>query len=127
MKEDAKKWFKIAESDFASCEYLFKGAHYPQAIYYLCQSLEKILKASQIEFKDSAPQKIHRLENIAIKSGIRFTKSQLNTLTELSKHYSRVRYPDISKVSYNTKSKVEPIMKKGKELYQWIYDMLKSR
>src|SRR3990167_790746 len=125
MKEPAQKWFTIAESDIASSIYLLKGAHYPQAIYFLCQAIKKILKATEIELKNSAPQKIHRLENLAKKTGLPFSKKQYDHLSELSKHYSRVRYPDISNVSYNTKLKVEPIITNGKGLYIWIKDKLK--
>lgn len=109
----------IADSDYDTGLYLFKGARHPQAVYFICQSVEKLLKAAIIEFAERAPLKIHRLENLAKESKIKFSQKQLKVLTELSKHYSRVRYPDISQTSYNTKVKVMPIMESGKELYQW--------
>jgi HEPN domain-containing protein len=126
MKKPAIKWLMIAQGDFESSMYLYKGAHYPQAIYFLCQAIEKLLKAVAIEKKNIAPQKIHRLENLAAKTGLPFSKKQFDVLTDLSKHYSRVRYPDISNVSYNTKTKTEPILINGKEMYVWIQNEFKN-
>lgn len=120
MKPETRHWLEMSDSDHDTGLYLFKGAKHPQAVYFICQSIEKLLKAAIIEFADKAPQKIHRLENLAKESKIKFSQKQLKILTELSKHYSRVRYPDISQTSYNTKAKVMPIMESGKELYLWI-------
>lgn len=119
MRPETKHWLKISDSDFDTSLYLFKGAKHPQAVYFICQSIEKLLKAAIIEFTNKTPLKIHRLENLAKESKIRFSQNQLLELTELSKHYSRVRYPDISQESYNTKAKIKPIIESGKELYQW--------
>lgn len=127
MKDPSLRWLEIAESDYQSSLYLLKGAHYPQAIYFLCQALEKLLKSAQVELTGKPPKKIHRLENIAHISGLVFSEKQYDVLTDLSKHYSRVRYPDISQISYNTKSKVESIITKGKELYLWIQNELKNQ
>ena len=77
--------------------------------------------------KSKPPKKIHRLENIAHDTGIEFSDNQYEILTDLSKHYSRVRYPDISGVSYNTKAKALPIINKGKEMYLWIRERLKNQ
>ena len=120
MKPETKHWLEISDSDHDTSLYLFKGAKHPQAVYFICQSIEKLLKAAIIEFSNKAPLKIHRLENLAKESKISFSQHQVKALTELSKHYSRVRYPDISQESYNTKAKVKSIMESGKELYQWI-------
>lgn len=127
LKEEAKQWFDIAESDFDSSIYLYEGGRYPQAVYMLCQSIEKLLKAALIEFAGLPPKKIHRLENIALETGVNFSQKQYDILTDLSKHYSRVRYPDISRVSYNTKEKVEAIFSEGKEIYLWLKEQLADR
>lgn len=126
MKKIAKTWLNFAKSDFESALYLFNGARYPQAIYLGCQSLEKLLKAVQIELTKNPPKKTHRLENLAIKTGLKFTKTQIENLTELSKIYGKIRYPDVSQSFYNTKSKAEPIFKKIKNLYLWTIEKLEN-
>lgn len=120
MKTEAKHWMDLAESDYDASLYLFRGARYPHAVYFLCQSIEKLLKSVQVELTNTAPKKIHRLENLANQTPLKFSGEHLNTLTDLSKHYSRVRYPDISQTHYNTREKTTPIMRQGKEMYQWI-------
>lgn len=110
LKVEAKQWLDIAQSDYECSLYLYDGGRYPQAVYMLCQSVEKVLKAALVEIADLPPKKIHRLENIASDTGIAFSTTQYDLLTDLSKHYSRVRYPDISRVSYNSKEKVHQIM-----------------
>jgi HEPN domain-containing protein len=127
MKQEAKRWLDKAESDMDASLYLYKGAKYPHAVYFICQAIEKLLKAAQIEVAGKAPQKIHRLENIAKMSGIKIPEEIYEKLTQLSKHYGRVRYPDISQVSYNTKAKASPIIENRKEAYQWILKNLPSR
>lgn len=127
LKKEASQWLDIADSDYDSALYLFDGARYPQAVYMLCQSIEKLLKATLVELAERVPKKIHRLENIAMETGINFSEKQYNTLTDLSKHYSRVRYPDISRISYNSKEKVHPIIQEGKEIYLWIKEQLTNR
>ena len=127
MKSETKQWLKIAEGDYDVSQYGFKMARYPQALYLLCQAIEKALKGAQIELADQVPKKTHNLKNIGTQTGLPFSKAQYQVLKNLTKHYTRVRYPDYSKASYNTKAKVEPIFIQGKEVYQWILARLNYR
>lgn len=120
MKTLTQHWLKLGESDYESAMYLYKGARYPQALYLLFLATEKLLKALIIEHTETVPEKIHRLENLAIKTACHFSGDQLNQLTELSRHYSRVRYPDIAQTAYNSKVKVEPIIHSASGIYLWI-------
>ncbi|MDA1061072.1 MAG: HEPN domain-containing protein [bacterium] len=127
MKALTNTWLKTAEADYDTASYLFEGARYPHAIYFLCQAIEKLLKAAQVEFTDLTPKKIHRLENLAHDSTLEFSDDQYDILTDLSKIYSKIRYPDIAQVSYNTKDKVNSLFESGKELRQWILGKLQNR
>jgi HEPN domain-containing protein len=120
MKPEAKNWFKLAVEDFRSAEWLASGARYPHAIYHYCQALEKLLKGIQVEKRDVVPEKTHNLRTLLKNSGLEAIEEQLTSLTELNKHYARVRYRDIAQVNYNTKKKVEPIIKQAKEAYLWL-------
>jgi len=73
------------------------------------------------------PKKIHRLDVIAADSGLDFTKEDSKTLTELSQHYAKVRYPDFAQQDYNTKAKVKPIITKGQTVYLWILEQFKNQ
>jgi HEPN domain-containing protein len=124
MKEEAKHWFDLAQSDYDASIYLFEGARYPHAIYLLCQAIEKLLKAAQIEFANQAPRKTHALKNLATITGLSFSQEQIQILRALDRDYQRIRYSDIAQATYNTRAKTEPIMEHGKALYLWIFEQL---
>ena len=126
MRAGAKQWQEIAQEDYEVSLLLFEQARHPHALYMMCQAVEKILKAAQIEFAHIAPEKTHQLDTIAHQTGLDFSKKHCEFLAELSKHYRRVRYPDIHRESYNTKAKIEPIFNQGEEVYQWILAKLTS-
>jgi HEPN domain-containing protein len=119
MKAATKNWVGLAEEDYATSLYLFKGARYPYAVYVLCQALEKLLKAAQVEFAHGMPKKVHNLPLLARSSGLTFSAEQRQALKALTRHYQRVRYRDLAQAAYNTKAKVAPIIEAGKELFQW--------
>jgi HEPN domain-containing protein len=99
--------------------YLYDKARYPQAVYMLCQAIEKVLKGARIELLNAVPPKSHRLERLAVESGITFSNDQLQVLSELSKQYAVIRYPDFAQTRFDSKAKVRPIVEKAKELYLW--------
>jgi HEPN domain-containing protein len=120
MKPETQNWIALAAEDYEDSLYLFKGARHSNAVYHLCQAVEKILKAVQIERINQPPAHTHDLGSLARKSGLPFSEAQLTALEELFRHYKKVRYRDYADRKYNTKAKVAPIIKQGKELYQWI-------
>ena len=126
MKSETKQWLKIAEGDYEVSLIGLKKARYPQALYLLCQAIEKVLKGAQIEFTNKSPQRTHRLETIAKKTTLDFSNKQIEQLIELTRHYGKVRYPDLSQADYNSKKKVEPIFNKAKTIYLWILKQFKN-
>lgn len=127
MRPETQEWLEIAESDHKSSQVLFDSKLYPQAVYFICQAVEKVLKAVQVENTNQIPKKTHDLENLAIKANIKLIGEQNQALKELAQHYRRVRYPDYRRVLYSTRLKVEPILSQGKEMYQWILTRLNNR
>jgi HEPN domain-containing protein len=85
MRAGTKQWLEIAESDYEVSLLLFKHAHHPQAVYAICQALEKTLKAAQIEFAHTRPKKIHHLKTIAEETNLPFSVAQYKILNELNK------------------------------------------
>lgn len=124
MKEEARNWLELADSDYDASLYLFEGARYPQALYLLCQAVEKILKAAQIELANQPPKKTHQLKSLASITGLLFNQEQTQVLRALDRDYQRVRYRDIAQTSFNTKDKTAPILEEGKALYLWIREQL---
>ena len=49
MKEETREWLEKAEEDFDIAKYNLEGGKYPAVAFYSQQSIEKMLKALQIE------------------------------------------------------------------------------
>ena len=126
MKPETKNWLGLAKESFESSNILSKHAQHPLSVYHLCQAIEYLLKGARVEISNQIAHHSHNLENLGKKSGLKFSTRQYQTLADLFKHFQRVRYRDISKVQYNTKAKVKPILSKGQKLYLWILDQLKN-
>lgn len=121
-----ENWLDLAKMDFDDSLYLLKGARYPNAVYHLCQAVEKILKAAQVKFKSTVPRKTHQLGDLAKASGLEFTPEQTKFLEALTKDYGRVRYSDYARNFYNTKAKVEPLIKQAQAIYLWTLTKLET-
>jgi HEPN domain-containing protein len=65
------------KADYDDSLYLFKGSRHPNAVYHMCQALEKVLKAVQIEFAHQIPKKTHDLESIAGETQLDFSPEQI--------------------------------------------------
>ncbi|MCB0173225.1 MAG: HEPN domain-containing protein [Anaerolineae bacterium] len=127
MKAEAQNWLQLAKEAYEDCLYLFAGARHPAAVYFMGQALEKLLKAAQIEIRDTVPQKIHDLRVLARKSGLEFSDTQYAALKRIGSHYNNVRYRDLQKTHFDTKAKVEPIINQGQKLFLWILQTLENR
>lgn len=126
MKPETQSWLELAKMDYDDSLYLFKGARYPNAVYHLCQAIEKILKAAQVELKHKEPRKTHHLADLAQVSGLEFTTEQIQFLEALTKDYGRVRYSDYARILYNTRKKVEPLFKQAQKVYLWTLTRLET-
>ena len=124
MKIETQNWLQLAESDYEAGLWLFQGAHHPQAVYSLCQAIEKLLKAVQIERLGQYPDKTHDLTKLTWESGLSFSGAQRKVLRTLSSHYNRVRYRDMRQAHYNTKAKVQQIIDQAQQIYLWIHKEL---
>jgi HEPN domain-containing protein len=124
MEEATKNWLALARTDYADSAYLFQAARYPNALYLLCQAVEKALKAAQTALARTTPQKTHNLVWLGELSGLALTSAQQAALEELNRHYRRIRYRDLAQTDYQTKAKVAPILAQGKTMYLWILTQL---
>lgn len=126
MRNESKNWIDLAKTDYSDSLYLFKAARHPNAVYLVCQAVEKLLKAAITELDKDAPPKTHHLHKLAQLSELGFSDEQLEAMKGLNRHYRRIRYRDIAQTSYNTKEKVEPIINSVSKLYLWIFQVLNN-
>ncbi|MBI3955876.1 HEPN domain-containing protein [Candidatus Gottesmanbacteria bacterium] len=124
MKAETGVWFAQAKEHYEDAQYLYDGSRYSMAVYCCHQTLEKILKACIVEYKDTLPPKIHKLDTLAEQSGLDMSPEWLADLAEITRHYWRVRYPDFRQYVYTSKEKIDPTVTKTKEIYLWILNRL---
>lgn len=124
MKKETKVWFDLANDDYQNSLLLWDNHRYAGAVFYSQQSIEKILKAFIVEFKNKLPPKTHRIEFLINESGLDIGEVDNPDVTELSKAYIRVRYPDLNKQYYTSRERVQPLIIMTKKLYLWIKNKL---
>jgi HEPN domain-containing protein len=96
-----RRWHELALEDFDSAQYMFEGNRYGY-VYFMCQqAIEKELKAF-IEVK-KVPPKIHNLLILSQQAGIILNEPEQNLLIQLTKEYTRARYPDVQRTTYTKK------------------------
>jgi len=100
----AKDWFEIAKADINAARLLYKNKFYPQALYFLHQSAEKIHKGSLIylRFIDSGKKAGHELNEAVIKV--------------LESKIIRIAHEDNGKKKTVYISKLKPNSEKSKEI-----------
>ena len=125
MKEESQNWLVQAEEHYEDALYLYQGSRYSLSVYSCHQALEKILKASIVEFANRLPSKSHNLDALARESTLDLPSTWYEDLAEITRHFWRVRYPDFQKYIYTTKERVEPTMTKTQEIYLWIKEKFK--
>lgn len=126
MKEETKRWIAQAENDYDMMELSWENRKYAYTILFAQQALEKIIKAYIIENQSVAPRKIHHIEKLLIDADLDTEEMGNPPVEELSKGYTRVRYPDMSKKYYESQLEVEPIIVMARRLYKWIKQKLKQ-
>lgn len=120
MKSEARIWFDQAKEQYDDMLYLYEGRRYSLSVYCAHQSLEKLLKASIVEFGNIPAPKIHKLDELALQSTLAISEEWLEDLAEITRHFWRVRYPDFQTYTYTSKESVSPTIEKTKELFLWI-------
>ena len=104
MKEETKKWLKVAEEDFEMMNLAWKNHKYAHTILFAQQSVEKIIKAYIVEHSKRPPRKIHAIEELVKDAKINLIEIGNPNVRKLSLGFTRVRYPDLSKKHYESKN-----------------------
>ena len=124
MKEETKLWVEQAKDDYQTAKIMLENHRYGYTCFCSQQTLEKIFKAAVIEFADKRPAKVHDLVKLAEDSTLKITKKWFEKLGELSKHYFRVRYPDMHKGLYTNNKVASGTFQEMEEIYKWVLSKL---
>lgn len=126
MQPEAEVWFKLAEDDYKNARLMWVNRRYGATVFFCQQATEKIAKAYIVEQKKIAPPKTHRIEVLLGEAKLNLNEIDSPDVTELSKAYIRVRYPDINKQYYRRRDRVEPIVQMTRKVYLWIKNKFKT-
>lgn len=92
MKEEVKRWWKMAKDDLSSAKSNFKNGKYYVCAFLSQQAAEKALKAILLKKKEKII-KIHDLVILGREAGLQ--KDFLQQCEQLSRVYIETRYGDI--------------------------------
>ena len=119
---DKDEWFKQADYDLDTAEFMFSGERYFYSVFMCHLSIEKALKGLYIrKFKD-APPKTHNLLYLIEFIDLDLPEDMYDFVFTLNRVSVLTRYPDnLQKMleDYN-REKTSEILGKSKELLRWL-------
>lgn len=124
MKEETKLWVDQAEDDYLTAKAMFKSHRWGYTCFCSQQVLEKIFKATIVELASKRPPKTHDLVKLASESTLEINQTKFELLAETSKHYFRVRYPDMHKGFYTNDKIAKKTFKEMEAIYLWVLEKL---
>lgn len=119
---DKDEWFKQADYDMDTAEFMFKGERYFYAVFMCHLSIEKALKGLIIQKNKEAPTKTHNLLYLIEILNLELPEDMYDFVFTLNRVSVLTRYPDdLQRMleEYNC-DKTKEILEKGKELLKWL-------
>ena len=126
MKKETKLWFDLAEDDYKNMLLMIKSKSHRGAVFFAQQSVEKLLKAYIIEYKNFNPKRTHKIEVLMNDAELNIKEIEKSSIEELSKAYTWVRYPDLSNRFYTKKEITDKLLVCAKQLYKWVKNKFKD-
>jgi HEPN domain-containing protein len=122
-KEHIKYWVGAAEMDWNRAERCFKDKDYVFCLFCLHLSLEKIIKATWVEYNEkNIPPKIHNLVALIKMTPLEIQEKDMFFLGYMNKFQLEGRYPDYAGKIYKecTREYTKGMMRKAKQLKVWF-------
>lgn len=119
-----KYWTELSDYDLETAEVMYSAGRWLYVGFMCHQALEKIIKAYWSGRKTEPAPMSHNLFNIAQSCGLNalFSENQLDFISEMIPLNIEARYPSYKKNISDSLSEARcrDILKKTKELQQWI-------
>ncbi len=127
MKKGVKNWLDSAQYDLDTAEYMFKTGRYIYTVFMCHLALEKVLKAKVEEVTDRAPPKTHDLEYLLELAKLSPDEDTERFIVEVTNLSTVTRYPrDFRRILKDfSQKRARFILKKTKEVFQWIKKSIK--
>jgi HEPN domain-containing protein len=119
---DKDEWFKQADYDMDTAEFMFNGERYFYSVFMCHLSIEKALKGLYIQKLKNAPLKTHNLLYLLEIIDLELPEDMYDFVFTLNRVSVLTRYPDdLQRMlkDYN-KEKTKEILDKSKELLKWL-------
>ncbi len=128
MKKEIKNWLDSGSYDLETAEHMFRGGRYIYTIFMCHLSIEKALKAKVEEITGKTPPKTHSLGYLLELATLSPSEKIEKFLGELNNLSVVTRYPKDFQEMFKafTKERAEDFLKKTKETFQWIEQLIKS-
>ncbi len=122
MEINPDEWFRQAEYDIGTADYLFKGEKYFYAVFMSHLSIEKALKGLYIMKLKEAPPKTHNLLYIIELIDLTLPENMYDFVFTLNRVSIITRYPDSLKRMQTEfdREKTKEILEKSMELLKWL-------
>lgn len=128
MSKKPEEWFKQADYDIKTADFLFNGRKYIYTVFMCHLAIEKALKGIYQKKLNEAPPKVHNLIYLVEKIGLKIPDDLYDTIFNLNRVSIPTRYPDDLKrmqKDYN-KRRTADILNKSKEILKWLKSQLKK-
>jgi HEPN domain-containing protein len=129
MGKRPEEWFKQADYDMKTAEYLFTGRRYIYSVFFCHLALEKALKGLYEKRLSEIPPKVHNLLYLIEKVGLELPDDLFKWIFALNRVSIPIRYPeDLRKMQkeYNNK-KTKEIIQTTREILKWLKKQLKKQ
>ncbi|OGL44803.1 MAG: hypothetical protein A2W05_00620 [Candidatus Schekmanbacteria bacterium RBG_16_38_10] len=122
MKKEIRNWLDSALYDLETAEHMFNAGRYIYTIFMCHLALEKVLKAKVEEISNKTPPKTHDLEYLIELAKLSPDENKEKFLVEISNLSVVTRYPRDFQSMFRdfSRERVESILTKTKETFQWI-------
>jgi HEPN domain-containing protein len=129
MGKKPEEWFKQADYDMKTAEYLFTGRRYIYSVFFCHLALEKALKGLYEKRLSEIPPKVHNLLYLIEKIGLELPDDLFKWIFALNRISIPISYPeDLRKMQkeYNNK-KTKEIIQTTREILKWLKKQLKKQ
>lgn len=116
MNKEVGEWWKQAQEDLDTAQYLYNGNKFEEAAFFCQQAIEKGFKAIMLTRGKNIP-KIHDL--VTLGEEVDFPIEFKEACQELNIIYISTRYPGVADIK-DIKNKAARYLNTAKKVLQWI-------
>lgn len=128
MSKKPEEWFRQADYDIKTADYLCKGGKYIYAVFMCHLAIEKALKGLYQKNQNEVPPKVHNLIYLIEKMALKIPDDLYDMIFNLNRVSIPTRYPDDLKrmqKDYN-KMRAADMLEKSKEILKWLKGQLRK-